>query len=888
MNRIVPDYMPAPEYKNNDGLIDISSIYTEYVNNGHLAITPFISNALRQIYSHGLRYDYEHMVLLYELCTQIVLDGRPRMAVLYATRILDMQSLIDCTSTTNAYNNILLQHPQLLLDGGVWWRRRGKKKSSAMCSCNLFGSHLLLNHPMLNDSTADGGDGHLLLTPTVLEAINQMKLNELHSSSIDSQMQSCHTNRMESSSFTVTQVRSILDVISSSNDGSSSSLLNESLQLIIDMLINMLLETTTSNDGPLITLLELNSESYAFNVLYNVILRIHLILDGIRLDLALDCLFDILLSLIDYFMGSSSSKPTTISYGWRCLVLFMCKNDGYSIDMDRLNQLYSNAANGHSNGLSILLNYYTQLKSNQLFMANDEYLLTCMISNMLLLQQEQHQTKALPHSKGNGIGMILEKYAQSASTNCSPHSIDSLFAVIYNNIIWSLKYISHIDIPSIQSSMILDILRTLDAPQYLWQIVLVVPDKFVERFVRYIYLDEIKKDIEWFTYYHEDHHHIDDNGTSNSHKIPTVKKRPIHVDKTLLVAILYDFERRAKQLSTLVDELQHLLPISDKEHDIDGIIDMIKSLFESSDEGDTRQACLFMYKAMVPDAPSSSLLDTSILSWLTRHQDNERTSDKYILFYLDIIQRILLSMKYRLGEASSRVTVSSLMTSLNSYMLRIFYDDNEQDSSASSGTHSTPRKLHPDTLKRIMDIILSFIIMPTTEKLSFREYTRSYTDTVYELFLNGRYMVKSILLNMLDIRIFHCIFCGLATDHSQYDSDGHRDKFEWMRRSSIKGVALHLMIEQCSSPSAGPSCIQSIPASKSNGGGMAFFREQVMSNDARIALLASQFLIAQLSREKPDQYDAVLVKLSQKLGIEKDELVANPYLEIRAIMGQRR
>lgn len=69
---------------------------------------------------------------------------------------------------------------------------------------------------------------------------------------------------------------------------------------------------------------------------------------------------------------------------------------------------------------------------------------------------------------------------------------------------------------------------------------------------------------------------------------------------------------------------------------------------------------------------------------------------------------------------------------------------------------------------------------------------------------------------------------------------------------------------------------------------MGFFRELVVSRDALVAYLASQFLVQQLAAEKPAQYEALLKKLCQKMKISEEELTGNSYLAIRAIMGQRR
>jgi hypothetical protein len=64
-------------------------------------------------------------------------------------------------------------------------------------------------------------------------------------------------------------------------------------------------------------------------------------------------------------------------------------------------------------------------------------------------------------------------------------------------------------------------LHSLDAPQYLSEIFILVPDHFVEHFVRYIYIEQLKKDPEWWAQYHG-------------------------LDKAVLVAVVFNLERLAQ------------------------------------------------------------------------------------------------------------------------------------------------------------------------------------------------------------------------------------------------------------------------------------------------------------------------------------------------------
>lgn len=66
-----------------------------------------------------------------------------------------------------------------------------------------------------------------------------------------------------------------------------------------------------------------------------------------------------------------------------------------------------------------------------------------------------------------------------------------------------------------------DLLKSLDASKYLTQIFRNVPDRFVETFVRFVCIEVLKKNVEMSRAFED-------------------------LDKTILVAVIYDLERLAQ------------------------------------------------------------------------------------------------------------------------------------------------------------------------------------------------------------------------------------------------------------------------------------------------------------------------------------------------------
>ena len=93
----------------------------------------------------------------------------------------------------------------------------------------------------------------------------------------------------------------------------------------------------------------------------------------------------------------------------------------------------------------------------------------------------------------------------------------------------------HHNHPIEQSLLIFHFLKSLRASTYLVEVFKNVPERFVERFVRYVYIEELKKDGEWNRAF----------GT---------------IDKAMFVAIFYDMERMAQnynKVGKLISRLDH-------------------------------------------------------------------------------------------------------------------------------------------------------------------------------------------------------------------------------------------------------------------------------------------------------------------------------------------
>ena len=467
----------------------------------------------------------------------------------------------------------------------------------------------------------------------------------------------------------------------------------------------------------------------------------------LRLNMIMDDLFQKLCVMLQWIIGQGITDSHVWNAAWQCLLVNLVANG--TIDYTRLLKV----------DIRALLNVVKYIGYGVL--TDDVYHhLVRMITNHLYGSYSKLDIDKIETM--GGIEIVLELYTRTRS----PEARDNLFMVIYDYVIWTMSQSRRLEVPEEQADLVLDILRTLDAPQFLVQAVKYVPEKFVERFVRYVYLEEIKRDPEWFSY---------QSSATTPAQVATPRKKRT-VDKTFLVAILYDFERVARLRSRMCPELELIydrvgthvqLQVSD--------VKLIKNLFQGSHYEERLQGTKLLVRLMVwsEENPFGSVkvLCEEIMDWMVS------TGDFLIIgCYLDVVEMILLHRKFQMENASSD-DITKLIHRMSDYLGKIMVS----------------KESNVENLVRVMDIVLQFLLLPSDEKMAYEPDSDIYST--FDAFLRGRFMLKKSLLMQMDIRLFHFLFQNLPSPGSM--EEPAQDAREWMSYSAARTVILYLMIELC-------------------------------------------------------------------------------------------
>lgn len=401
-----------------------------------------------------------------------------------------------------------------------------------------------------------------------------------------------------------------------------------------------------------------------------------------------------------------------------------------------------------------------------------------------------------------GINWLLDVYVETRSQEVR----DNMLVVIFDYIMQQLKRNKRLQFSQDQANLILEFLKSLDVAQYLAVIFKLVPDKFVERFVRFIYIEELKKDPDWFKIFG-------------------------NVDKPLLVAILYDLEKLAQQYLRFQPEFLSLFEreketVSLPEKDLK----IIQSLLKSKHADENNQGCIWLFELMLftlsegfkgASAENGASFKKEVDNLLRMIMKSRDPSQRKV--FLKIIEKLILDKKYRLNpmNESYKDDVLKLMDRVNDYLSK-WIQTEEKDQ---------------DNLAYAVDFIFNLVSIPAQGTVMLLWLNHFLERAIYEIdspltsyyaaACEGRFLFKRNLLKMLNMNIFKWIFINLR--HPTYET--------------MRCLVLFWIIEIVSN---GPGANEKLEEL----GGMAFIKDLIMKDSALDAYLASQYMANQLAAEK--------------------------------------
>eukprot|EP01098_Paradermamoeba_levis_P007457 TRINITY_DN3087_c0_g1_i1.p1 TRINITY_DN3087_c0_g1~~TRINITY_DN3087_c0_g1_i1.p1 ORF type:complete len:281 (+),score=79.75 TRINITY_DN3087_c0_g1_i1:516-1358(+) len=183
-------------------------------------------------------------------------------------------------------------------------------------------------------------------------------------------------------------------------------------------------------------------------------------------------------------------------------------------------------------------------------------------------------------------------------------------------------------------------------------------------------------------------------------------------------------------------------------------------------------------------------------------------------------------------------------------------------------------KLMNENLKKLMDVfesdtlnlcfmfyvIFDYISFPNESLLEEGSAYRETLSTTPSLFLDGKMIINFHLLHLVDLAILRHIFLGLPCRGF----------------SSLRLTLLHLIIHKFG---------QEKIDLENELFGMRFFRGLLNDTNPKIAYHASGFLLTQMQKERPDEYQSILTSLLAKAQETNDEqMLANPYMQIQEMI----
>eukprot|EP00697_Spironema_sp_BW2_P004947 gnl/Spiro4/16687_TR8974_c0_g1_i1.p1 gnl/Spiro4/16687_TR8974_c0_g1~~gnl/Spiro4/16687_TR8974_c0_g1_i1.p1 ORF type:complete len:922 (-),score=164.29 gnl/Spiro4/16687_TR8974_c0_g1_i1:196-2910(-) len=413
-------------------------------------------------------------------------------------------------------------------------------------------------------------------------------------------------------------------------------------------------------------------------------------------------------------------------------------------------------------------------------------------------------------SRLGGISFIIKMYLRVRSLEAKRN----LFVVLFDYTVSMLrqrKQHRHITPADPQIVVIFELMKRFRAAELFPAIFKFLPDKLVETLVRFMFFEKMKRD-------------------------PKYSDICGHLDKTLIVAFLYEMEKLASQHNKLVAEFEtrcgeQLRGDLSEEH-----FSILQSLLNSNDESDRHQGQLWLF-ALYKNAQSDSLtalrdkvdgmIDSLVLS------PNPQTRR----VYLDFTDCLILMYKNKL-QSCDDPRLTTLFRPLNRNLSRMV----------------VAREKNVSNIMCIFDMVLSFVGIRASS-LPTDPYEDTPRDTDYALFLHGELIIPLYLLKFVNLSVFYHLFVHLPEKTF----------------ADARAMLLLLIIEKCRNATLFDSI-----------GGVKFFRGLVSDRDAKVAYYASRFLLQQVMEERPDQYKSILTELAAT-GEATEELLENPYLQINAI-----
>eukprot|EP01105_Mastigella_eilhardi_P027050 TRINITY_DN8141_c0_g1_i1.p1 TRINITY_DN8141_c0_g1~~TRINITY_DN8141_c0_g1_i1.p1 ORF type:complete len:199 (+),score=58.91 TRINITY_DN8141_c0_g1_i1:267-863(+) len=133
-------------------------------------------------------------------------------------------------------------------------------------------------------------------------------------------------------------------------------------------------------------------------------------------------------------------------------------------------------------------------------------------------------------------------------------------------------------------------------------------------------------------------------------------------------------------------------------------------------------------------------------------------------------------------------------------------------------------------------------------------------DSVAMWFLRGKISVSVPLLNELKVAPWVHLVQHLNPIHTD-----------------VRAAATLLLAQRCK---GGGDALEAV-------GGTVFFYNLLSDLNPRVAYYASRFLLEHFDQEKPEEYRNCLTRLVSKARETEDEnLVSNPYLQVKALLGR--
>ena len=456
-----------------------------------------------------------------------------------------------------------------------------------------------------------------------------------------------------------------------------------------------------------------------------------------------------------------------------------------------------------------------------------------LLCQTLLTKLYSRDSKLLPDAvdRVGGIGWVLDKYVSAHSQS----SRRSLFRVIYDYAIWDLSDRRNMQIPAAEVNGILGLLETLGSGEYMVSVFRHVPERFVEGFVRFLYIEVLRKD-------------------------PVLMNNFGNLDKSVLVAVLYHLESIAKSRTGVKQELRSLLHHAEREVDIEPtILDLLGS--RHADE--RRQSVNMLFKLWKRDMDSTmnggpdesmSLQDLTALSTLIMDKFVQSADPIQRSAYYDIIIRLIADSRFSMmGGGEDSTSMSSLEAKRN----QLFGEVNVSLVKMVKSLAANQSTVTSSEFASIVNhVILPLVCIPVAHS-SNKECTsmsHGLSNDTYSLINEVVY-----LLDMKTIGRLFIVMLGCGTAVEDFD------------------LGAVLLLISCQAKFFGADRV----------GGMSFFKKLIASDRRLVAHVASSYLLDQLATEKPEQFHMLVGKLSQKLNTTTENFLNDPFNALQTIMNLR-